>query len=223
MNNYIYLDIGNTNTKWKFKGKYFEIPTHKFNLDELPKSSKIWSSNVSSNFVLNKKSDIVLVKSKKKYKSLINVYEEPELLGSDRWLAMIASYVLNFGEDFIVVDIGSAVTIDVVDNSGLHHGGIIFPGLLKIRNTFEHFPVEKEINAKGIGQSTKEAWSIGTLDLIVNAINQKIHELKQKTPHAKIYLTGGGFEDTKKFLDFSYVYHKNLVLDGLELFANNMR
>jgi len=223
MNNYIYLDIGNTNTKWKFKGKYFEIPTHKFNLDDLPNSSKIWVSNVSSNFVLNMKSDIVLVKSKKKYKSLINAYEEPKLLGSDRWLAMIASYELSLGGGFIVVDIGSAVTIDIVDNSGLHQGGIIFPGLLKIRNTFEYFPVEKEIRSKGIGQSTKEAWSIGTLDLIVNGINQKIRELKQKTPQAKIYLTGGGFEDIKKFLEFSYVYHKNLVLDGLELFANNMR
>ena len=44
MNSCVYLDIGNSNTKWKFEGEYFEIPTHKFNLDKLPKSSKIWVS-----------------------------------------------------------------------------------------------------------------------------------------------------------------------------------
>jgi len=60
------------------------------------------------------------------------------------------------------------------------------------------------------------------MDLVVNGINQKIHELKQKLPQSRIYLTGGGFEYIKKFIDFPYDYHKNLVLDGLELFADNV-
>ena len=218
----IYLDIGNTSAKWKCEDSYFEVPINEFSLDILPRSSKIWVSNVSSNFVIKSKSNISLVESQKKYKSLINSYNEPRFLGSDRWLAMIASYEMNQGEGFIVIDIGSAVTIDQVDNLGLHLGGVIFPGLFKIRNTFEDFPVEKEINSKKIGQSTSEAWSIGTRDLVVNAINQKIHELKQKTAYSEIYLTGGGFNDIEKFIDFPYNYHKNLVLDGLELYANNM-
>jgi len=222
MNSFIYLDIGNSNAKWKYRDEYFEEPTNEFSFDKLPKSSKIWASNVSSNFVIKQKSNISIVESQAKYKSLVNSYKKPRSLGSDRWLAMIASYELSLGEGFIVIDIGSAVTIDLVDNSGLHQGGVIFPGLVKIRNTFEHFPVEKEINLNEIAQSTKKAWSIGTLDLIVNGINQKIHELKQKTPYAKIYLTGGGFEDIKKLINFPYIYNKNLVLDGLELFANNV-
>ena len=222
MNNCIYLDIGNSNAKWKYKDKYFKTSITKFNLDELPESSRIWVSNVSSNFAIKSRSNFSIVESQKKYKSLVNSYQEPKSLGSDRWLAMIACYELNLGGGFIVVDIGSAVTIDLVDNSGLHLGGVIFPGLLKIRNSFEYFPVVKEINAKEIGQSTKEAWSIGTLDLIVNGINQKIHELKQRMPYANIYLTGGGYEDIQKFIDFSHDYHKNLVLDGLELYADNV-
>jgi len=222
MNCPIYLDIGNTSAKWKFEDSYFRLPINEFSLDKLPRSSKIWVSNVSSKIVINSKTNISLVESQKKYKSLINSYNEPRFLGSDRWLAMIASYEMNQGEGFIVIDIGSAVTIDQVDNLGLHLGGVIFPGLFKIRNTFEDFPVEKEINSKKIGQSTSEAWSIGTRDLVVNAINQKIHELKQKTAYSEIYLTGGGFNDIEKFIDFPYNYHKNLVLDGLELYANNM-
>ena len=222
MNNCIYLDIGNSNAKWKYKDKYFKTSITKFNLDELPESSRIWVSNVSSNFVIKSKSNISFVESQSKYKSLVNSYKEPRSLGSDRWLAMIASYELSLGEGFIVIDIGSAVTIDLVDNSGLHIGGVIFPGLLKIRNSFNHFPVEKEIKFKEIGESTKQAWSIGTLDLIVNGINQKIHDLKQRMPDASIYLTGGGYEDIQEFIDFSHDYHKNLVLDGLELYADNV-
>jgi len=222
MNSCIYLDIGNSNARWKVKGKYFRIPTNEFNLDELPKSSRIWVSNVSSSYALKSKPNISIVKSQKRYKSLLNAYKEPISLGTDRWLSMIASYELSSGKGFIVLDIGTAVTIDLVDNSGLHLGGVIFPGLKKIRNTFDYFPVSKEININEISQSTRGAWSIGTLDLLVNGINKKIHDIKVNFPGLKIYLTGGGFEEVEKFLDFAYDYRENLVLDGLELFADNM-
>jgi len=222
MSNCIYLDIGNSNTKWKYEGEFFRVPTAKFNLDNLPEASKIWISNVSNDFKFSNKSNISLVESQKRYKSLINSYKEPHMLGSDRWLSMIASYEINSSKNFMVVDIGTAVTFDFVNNSGLHMGGSIFPGLLKIRNTFEHFSVSKEFKINNLSQSTQDAWSSGTLELIVNGINQKIHNIKQVEPDINIFLTGGGFQDVKIFLDFSYVYHENLVLDGLELFVNNM-
>ena len=222
MNSCIYLDIGNSNTKWKYEGKYFDTPTNRFSLTELPKSSKTWISNVSSDFIIESKSNFSIVKSQKRYKSLVNAYEKPNMLGSDRWLAMIASYEKNRKKGFILVDIGTAVTIDLVSNSGLHLGGVIFPGLSKIRETFEDFPVSNEIKIDNISQSTEGGWSIGTMDLIVNGINQKVNDIKISEPDLVIYLTGGGVSDLEKFLDFSYVYYKNLVLDGLEFFANNM-
>jgi len=222
MKSSIYLDIGNSNAKWKFKGDYFEIPTSEFTLDTLPKSTKIWISSVSSSFLVNSSSNISIVNSQKKYKSLINSYDEPNMLGSDRWLAMIASYDMNPDKGFILLDIGTAITVDVVDNSGLHLGGVIFPGLRKIRNTFDHFPVSNEINNNELSQSTSGAWSSGTLNLIVNGINQNVYDLKTSHPDANIYITGGGFKEVEQYLNFSYNYHKNLVLDGLELFANNV-
>ena len=222
MNNSLYLDIGNSNTKWKYKGKYFETPTNEFNLDKFPNSSKIWISNVSSTFIPEKKFNFALVESQKRYKSLINSYQKPNMLGSDRWLAMIAAYEMNPEKGFILVDIGTAITIDVVDNFGLHLGGVIFPGLHKIRETFDNFPISNEIKTKNISQSTKGAWSLGTLGLLFNGINRKVHDIKISSPDLDIYLTGGGVSDLEKYLDFSYVYRKNLVLDGLELFANNV-
>jgi len=220
MNNNIYLDIGNSCAKWKFQENYFGVPTIQFEIDKLPKSSKIWLSNVSNGFDFSKKSNIFIVKSQATYKSLKNSYKTPSLLGSDRWLAMIASYEI-CQKSFITIDIGSAVTIDVVDCFGNHQGGIIFPGLHKIRQVF-NFSLNEIENIQILGNSTEKGWAIGTLSQIVYLINLKVNELKIQFPDACIFISGGGFEDVKKHLNFSYEYHKNLVLDGLEFYADNM-
>ena len=222
MSSIVYLDIGNSNTKWKFKETYFELPTSKFKLDKLPKSEKIWISNVSRDFLIDDFSNIFIVESQRKYKSLINSYKEPNLLGSDRWLAMIASYEKSNKSSFITIDIGSAVTIDVVDSLGSHQGGLIFPGLQKVRKSFDNFPLGDCNDIHTLGDSTQDAWSIGTLSLIVNAINLKINHLMNEFPDASVFISGGGFDEIKRLLKFSYEYQKNLVLDGLEFFADNM-
>jgi len=222
MSSFVYLDIGNSNTKWKYKETYFELPTSQFKLDKLPKSSKIWLSNVSRDFFIDDFSNIFVVESQRKYKSLTNSYKEPKLLGSDRWLAMIASYEKSNKSSFITIDIGSAMTIDVVDSLGNHQGGLIFPGLQKIRQSFDNFPLSDCNNIHILGDSTQEAWTIGTLALVVNSINLKVNQLMSEFIDARIFITGGGFMEVKKLLNFPYVYQKNLVLDGLEFFADNM-
>jgi len=71
MNSPIFLDIGNTNAKWRFEGDYFELPITEFTFDRLPKTSKIWVSNVSPNFVTNNQSNISFVESQKKNINLL--------------------------------------------------------------------------------------------------------------------------------------------------------
>jgi len=220
MNSCIYLDIGNSYAKWKFENEYFAIPTDQFNIEKLPSSLKIWASNVSSNAAIKRKSNIKLVKSQKRYKSLTNSYKESSLLGSDRWLGMIASYELSEEKSFVLVDIGTAVTIDIVNNSGKHLGGLIFPGLNKIRKTFDNFPVASSGFLNALGHTTEEAWSNGTLTLVVNTINQKIREIKNEIPDISVFLTGGGYSGLQNFLDFDHDYHKNIVIDGLQFYAD---
>ena len=222
MRRYLFLDIGNTNTNWRFQGKSFKLPTQEFEFDKLPTSEKIYVSNVSQR-VFGAANDLVTyVESQKSYKSLINAYHEPKSLGSDRWLGMIASYEYAQGMNFIMVDIGSAVTIDAVDMYGSHLGGLIFPGLEKIRQGFNFHTVPTGKNIAGVGESTEKAWTIGTLSLIVNTINQKIKELQIKLPEASVFITGGGYSDLQDFIDFEHDHRENLVLDGLEFYANNV-
>jgi type III pantothenate kinase len=222
MRRYLFLDIGNTNTNWRFQGKSFKLLTQEFEFDKLPTSEKIYVSNVSQR-VFDAANDLVTyVESQKSYKSLINAYHEPKSLGSDRWLGMIASYEYAQGMNFIMVDIGSAVTIDAVDMYGSHLGGLIFPGLEKIRQGFNFHTVPTGKNIAGVGESTEKAWTIGTLSLIVNTINQKIKELQIKLPEASVFITGGGYSDLQDFIDFEHDHRENLVLDGLEFYANNV-
>jgi len=218
----VFVDIGNTNTKWKFEGDYFFSSTDNFEIEKLPKCSKIWVSSVSTrSFELNNP-DIKLAESQARYKSLTNIYKDPSLLGCDRWLGMIASYEISQQNSFILIDIGTAITIDIVDKFGIHQGGLIFPGLDKLRQTFNNFPVSSIENINEIGQTTEKAWSIGTLVLVVNAINQKINELKNETPNVSIFITGGGYVHVNDFLEFDHVYYPHLVLDGLEFYVDNM-
>jgi len=222
MHKYIFLDIGNTNANWRFEGKNFILPTQKFEFDKLPISQKIYASNVSQRDFDVPNELVTLVKYEENYKSLINAYHEPKSLGSDRWLAMIALYEFSQGGNFIVIDIGSAVTIDAVDKTGIHLGGLIFPGLEKIRQSFNFLTTSDIENIERVGESTEKAWTIGTLSLIVNTINQKINELKIKLPTASIFITGGGYLDIKNYIKFKHNYRENLILDGLEFYANNV-
>jgi len=221
MSSSILVDIGNTNTKWRFEGKFYSVLTEKFEFDKLPTCSNIWASNVSSKY-FNCNPHIEFVESQERYKSLINAYSDPKSLGCDRWLGMIASYELSQGKSFVLVDIGTAITIDAVNNTGAHLGGLIFPGLDKIRQTFDNFSVFSKGCINALGKSTREAWGNGTLSLVVNTINQKIRETKNEIPDSLVFITGGGYLSLKNFLEFDHSYHENLVLDGLEFYVNNM-
>lgn len=57
-----------------------------------------------------------------------NGYPDPDQMGVDRWLAMIGAHH-HFPGGVIVVDAGTAVTVDYVDPAGAHLGGYILPGL----------------------------------------------------------------------------------------------
>ena len=58
---------------------------------------------------------------------LVNGYREPESMGVDRWLAMLAARSIHTGP-LCVIDAGTAVTIDLISGEGDHQGGYIIPG-----------------------------------------------------------------------------------------------
>ena len=80
---------------------------------------------------------------------LRNGYRDPARLGIDRWLAMIAAYHRVQGP-VVVVDCGTAVTVDLVDADGRFRGGAILPGLRLARTALRH-------GTAGLGGGYEEA------------------------------------------------------------------
>lgn len=65
---------------------------------------------------------------------VVNGYAQPELLGVDRWLALLGAR-REIGGPVCVVDCGTALTLDFMDGEGRHQGGLIVPGLLAMTDS----------------------------------------------------------------------------------------
>jgi type III pantothenate kinase len=59
---------------------------------------------------------------------VVNGYREVWRLGADRWVAAIGAHALAKGRDVLFANVGTALTIDLVDARGRHRGGAIIPG-----------------------------------------------------------------------------------------------
>jgi len=68
-----------------------------------------------------------------------NAYREPWRLGADRWVSLIGARHEHPGKDLCLVGLGTAMTVDLLDAAGRHHGGCLVPGpRLMIESLLEH-------------------------------------------------------------------------------------
>ena len=78
--------------------------------------------------------EIIHVKSQAHAFGVYNAYQQPEKLGVDRWLALVA--VRNHYQlPACIVDCGTAITVDLIDADGKHQGGLISPGLTLMKKS----------------------------------------------------------------------------------------
>ncbi|MBU0501391.1 MAG: type III pantothenate kinase [Gammaproteobacteria bacterium] len=154
-----------------------------------------------------------------------NGYREPERLGIDRWLALIAAYH-RCGGSVGVVDAGSAVTIDLVDGQGRHRGGWILPGValqgrcLRANTAIPAFDDLAPVLAPG--HATAEAIANGGLLAVAGAIEQaaRIVAVRGDLPGIRWVLTGGDGDRLANLLTLEFEIMDGLVMDGLHLMAD---
>jgi len=70
----------------------------------------------------------VFIEARARYAGVVNSYPRPAALGGDRWAALVGARWLRPGRATVVVDAGSAVTVDALDAAGVFRGGVILPG-----------------------------------------------------------------------------------------------
>ncbi|MED5387215.1 MAG: type III pantothenate kinase [Pseudomonadota bacterium] len=149
-------------------------------------------------------------------------YPEPRKLGVDRWVAMIEGYQ-RYGAS-VIVDCGSALTIDAVDAKGEFLGGYIVPGLGMLRTALlrdtSDVHIEPGKAQTGLGRSTGECVHNGLLRMSVAFVTEVVVELRQVLEDTcKVLVTGGDAPELIGAFPFEFLHMPDLVLDGLERVA----
>jgi len=141
---------------------------------------------------------------------LTNDYNNLSNLGVDRWVAAIGARTLEKEGDLIVIDVGTAVTIDWVSNANVFEGGAILPGQQLMHDSLvgQTANIRSELldNHQIIGKDTKECVNSGTGYGVVGAIERIVYEMQKlmKTP-SKIIITGGGMSAVTSRTSFQLV------------------
>ncbi|MBF0521579.1 MAG: type III pantothenate kinase [Candidatus Omnitrophica bacterium] len=135
-----------------------------------------------------------------------NNYHLPKQVGQDRLMCAYAAKEL-YGSPCLVIDLGTAITIDVVSARGVYEGGMIIPGIrLSLASLFEHAAllpeIEKvEVPKHLVGKNTRESMLSGVFygygAMLSGLIDMMAKNLKGKP---KVIITGGYAELMKQFL-----------------------
>lgn len=157
---------------------------------------------------------------------IVCAYRKPQQLGIDRWLAIIAGY--RDGQVVGVIDIGSAITLDIVDSNGRHLGGQILPGERLLRDSLlstakvkaKHRPLSQIFQ---LGQSTDECVNFGIEQMIFGYLTRSIDQAEKKYQVNRWIITGGDgngwferlVEDIPATSNRRYWLNSLLVFQGL--------
>ncbi|MDE2888219.1 MAG: type III pantothenate kinase [Gemmatimonadota bacterium] len=146
--------------------------------------------------------------------------EKPEAVGVDRLLAAGAAF-RRVGGSVIVVDAGTALTVDLVSSAGCFMGGTISPGLKAMANALSSgTSLLPEVNlaapASALGRDTRECIRAGVLFGAAGAVDRVVEELSDAADRPpRVVLTGGDAHVLSPFLKSTHDSEPDLVLRGL--------
>lgn len=190
------------------------------------KVTKVGMINVNDREVYNTiqihcKSPLISINSGHKF-PFFNKYKSPQTLGVDRIVACAGAYALNQNKgNFLVIDAGTCITYDLINEHNEYLGGAISPGLrtraLSMNKSTANLPLIKTIipSPSLIGQDTETCLQSGVVNGINFEIKGYIRQLKAQHENIKVFLTGGDafyFGDALKNGIFA---EPNLVLIGI--------
>ena len=219
----LFIDVGNTTVKWLFDGDYQSVPVSKFNLALLPESKQVFVSCVGDKSLLNGIKNVTFVESKDVFGTFKSSYENAHELGVDRFLAMIAAIKQYPNQTRLIIDAGSALTFDLVLADGTHQGGLIMPGLGKLRRSFDQFCTEsQQLHNQKLGSNTSDAWACGTGQMFTSVINAQIERYLDEFGDLVVVLSGGDSKLLALRLNHAVRLQPNLVLEGLSIYAQTL-
>jgi type III pantothenate kinase len=150
----------------------------------------------------------------------LNDYETPQTLGIDR-MVLAAGAIFQFpNQNRLVIDAGTCVTFDFIDDQNTYHGGAIAPGLRLRYESLHNFTAKLPLLALEspkdlIGKSTSESIHSGVVNGLVYEIDGFIDEYKARYSNFIIILTGGDTDFLAKRLKNTIFANSNFLLESL--------
>ena len=234
------IDAGNTRIKWAvLQGEHWRLtgafPVEQAN--ELPRLLEqycearsidlraivqIWASNVAGEEVALSicniyagKVKVYFVTAQQQQCGVRNGYTHADQLGSDRWCALIGAWHEVKGE-CLVVNSGTATTIDALSAQGEFTGGLILPGVALMQSSLCAMTAGlKQAQGKYMPypKNTADAMFSGAIQASCGATQRQYSLLANAS--APVVLSGGAAELLKEHLKMPLRLVDNLVLHGL--------
>ena len=165
---------------------------------------------------------LTVIRSLPEQLGVVNGYSDPQQLGADRWAALIAAHHAAPGHK-LVVNAGTALTIDALTAEGRFLGGLIVPGPALMRRSLDGGTAGLRLTEgalRDLPASTPDAITSGAIQACVGAVERLGKAMAaHEAPPDRIILSGGAAAEIAASLPIAATLHEHLVLDGLVLIA----
>lgn len=234
-------DVGNTRVKWARCGRHGISTLGAFAPDDADAWTKLasdlprrWAigSVVPAlarrlvEWLTGRGCEVRVLASRAEISIAVDV-DVPERVGLDRLFNAVAA-VARAGNEraTIVVDAGSAVTVDLVVD-GVFRGGAIFPGLRLMAHALHAKTAQLPAVAiadwqEAPGRHTEAAIAAGIAHAVAGGIDKLVTSYRQRWPLPNVFLTGGDAEFLSRHLAWEHRVDVALTLDGIRLSAESL-
>ncbi|MDW7534585.1 MAG: type III pantothenate kinase [Candidatus Nitrotoga sp.] len=234
------IDAGNSRVKWAMvEGETWlregtllhrDMPTLGAEFSGLPSPDRILVSNVAGDVMAQLlgaacaiwRCQVEFIVARVAECGVRNLYECPAQLGCDRWATLIAAWD-RVRAPCLVVNCGTATTIDTLSLTGEFLGGLILPGLSMLEASLT-------AGAAQLGQIEGGAWYrfprntadailSGAIQATVGAVRLQFEAMAQ-AGDCHCVLSGGGADSLQSYLELPVIRVDNLVLRGLQIIGS---
>ena len=253
------IDIGNTRSKWALCETHGDIVARGILggktlfandaqvADLKSRIKQVWVSCVGKAASLRVIKQMIetelaltphMAKVEAQFEGLRNAYDDRQRLGVDRWVAAIGARADVPCGGLIIVDVGTAVTIDVISDDNAFEGGVILPGIEMMHDSLvgKTAGIESKLSkvSSVIGKTTQECVNAGAQFGLVGAIERVISEMlcileeppvgKQSSrgedPATTIVICGGDADRIQALTNLPMQRRPDLIFRGLHLISN---
>lgn len=229
------IDIGNTRTKFSVFNKgevLITVPVNEFlpeHVDllqkEHPALQKVILSSVKDyspdlKTALQNKFEYFIELNENTPLPIENCYKTPETLGKDRIAAAVGGFDLFPETNLLIIDAGTAITYDILNEKHQFLGGNISPGIEMRYKALHHFTGKLPLTShkkfdKLYGTTTEEAIWAGVQNGVAFEVDNAIETFKKFYNNLKVIITGGDADFFDKKLKNSFFVNFNLTAIGL--------